>query len=601
MNQSVLVANRYKIINKIASGGMADVYLAQDTKLDRKVAVKILAENYAQNKNFVARFKHEAQILAKLNHPNIVMVYDWGQYNGSYFICMEYIEGYSLKEIIDRRGIILPREAARYGIQICQALEAAHSNSLIHRDIKPQNILITLENTVKVTDFGIAKEAIDDATKTMNIIGTANYISPEQAMGKSLDARSDIYSLGVVLYEMITADLPFRGESSVDISLKHINEIPAKPSLMVPDIPLPLERIVMRCLQKDRENRYPSISHLKKDLFRYLEARPLSIDQVSLKKTGLRSRWFRKTVGPLKVLDLILMAATLILAITTIFFALNFIKIKSYNEPYQLPDLAGMDYSTVRHFLSENKIEIEAEYQYNETITEDTIISQKPTALTMMDGPGTVNVVVSQGPEPKPITVPNLIGLSMEEAKDIINSLQLEVGIIDEETSSPGSDTKIIGQEPSYGQIIEKGSEINVTIGTGPQMVTIPNIIGEDYPYVASQLQSLGLNLDTEMVTHYSYTPGSVIETLPQPGSAVEIGSIVKIYIATNQEMVNVPNLYQMNLTQAAEALGSITLKYEVKEITSAYSVQKGLILFQYPAAGDSVFLNSTVIIFIGN
>ncbi|MHB1346111.1 MAG: protein kinase domain-containing protein [Candidatus Humimicrobiaceae bacterium] len=224
-----IIADRYKIISKLGSGGTADVFLAQDIKLNRAVAIKILAKTYSFEKNFVARFKKEAQILARLNHPNIVAIYDWGQYENSYFICMEYVEGQSLQEIIDKHGILSPKTTAKYAIQICNALEVAHNNNLIHRDIKPQNIIVTTDGIVKITDFGIAKSLIEDNTKTINIMGTSYYISPEQAQGKILSYSTDIYSLGIVMYEMLTADLPFRGENAIEISLKHINHLSGLP------------------------------------------------------------------------------------------------------------------------------------------------------------------------------------------------------------------------------------------------------------------------------------------------------------------------------------------------------------------------------------
>ena len=228
-----IISKRYKIIKKVASGGMADVFLGTDLKLDRKIAIKILSASNARDKNFVARFKNEAQTLARLNHPNIVQVHDWGEFDDSYFICMEYIEGNSLKEIIERKGTLPPRTVVNYAVQICNALLMAHKNNLIHRDIKPQNILVTTEGKVKVTDLGIAKSLNMDVTKTLNIMGTAHYISPEQAKGEVLDHRTDIYSLGIVLYEMLTGDVPFRGDSSINISLKHISEIPVKPSELI--------------------------------------------------------------------------------------------------------------------------------------------------------------------------------------------------------------------------------------------------------------------------------------------------------------------------------------------------------------------------------
>ncbi|MCG9479057.1 MAG: protein kinase [Actinomycetia bacterium] len=601
MNDTSLIANRYKIIKKIASGGMADVFLGQDSKLDRQVAIKILSENYARNKSFVARFKREAQILAKLNHPNIVMIYDWGQHNGSYFICMEYIEGYSLKEIIERRGIISPQEAAKYAIQICQALEAAHSNNLIHRDIKPQNILVTADNTLKVTDFGIAKQALDDATKTMNIIGTANYISPEQAMGKSLDHRSDIYSLGVVLYEMITADLPFRGESSVDISLKHINEIPARPSLMVQDVPLALEKIVMHCLQKDRETRYSTVSQLKKDLFRYLEGRKLSIEQPSKRRQQKRPFFFKKVMGPLRIADIFFISISLILAVVAAIFIFGYVKDQDDSKPFLMPNLAGQNFQTAQTILEHMEIEVEASYQFHHTISEDSIISQIPSANSALSEEDSVRLVVSRGSQQRFLSVPNLLGLTREQVSEVLEDMGLEEGQIDKEVSSNLFAGKVIGQSPAFNQQIEEGGTVDLVLGEGPQMVVIPNIVGTDYPYAASHLQSLGLTLDAEIATRYGTSPGTVVDTVPAPGNTVESNSIIKILIATNQELATVPDLNQMELSRAIEALSSVALNYEVKEVSASYSVQKGLVMSQFPRAGSSVFLNSTVIIFVGS
>lgn len=273
-----LIINRYKIVEKIASGGMGDVYLGMDIKLNRKAAIKILQENYASNKNFVIKFKSEAQILARLNSPNIVTIYDWGEFKNLYFIAMEYIEGESLKDIINKKGALNPRTVANYSIQICNALEIAHDNNLIHRDIKSQNIIVTPQGKIKVTDFGIAKYLADDVTRTINILGTAHYISPEQAQGKVLDWKTDIYSLGIVMYEMLTADVPFRGGSSIDISLRHISEKPALPSKFIDNIPIKLEKIVMKCLEKNPASRYSNITELKYDLQNYLEDKPLIID-----------------------------------------------------------------------------------------------------------------------------------------------------------------------------------------------------------------------------------------------------------------------------------------------------------------------------------
>jgi serine/threonine protein kinase len=250
------IFDRYEILSKIDSGGMAEVYLGQDLQQDKKVAIKILHESYSANKNFIARFQKEAQILIKLDNPNIVSVYDWGHSGNLYFIVMEYVSGESLNKLIERNGHLSPRQAATIAARVCDALAAAHAGNLIHRDIKPQNIIISDNDVVKLTDFGIAKIVADDLTKTMSILGTSHYVSPEQAQGKVLDYRSDIYSLGIVMYEMLTGDVPFRGGSSIDISLRHISEKPVLPSKILPGIPKKIEKIILQCLEKLPDMRY---------------------------------------------------------------------------------------------------------------------------------------------------------------------------------------------------------------------------------------------------------------------------------------------------------------------------------------------------------
>jgi len=600
MSKEELLAGRYKIIKKIASGGMADVYLAQDQKLDRKVAIKILSPNYASDKSFVARFRREAQILAKLNHPNIVQIYDWGQYNGSYFICMEYVEGYSLKDIIERRGIIAPRTAARYAIQICEALDIAHKNNLIHRDIKPQNILITSENMIKVTDFGIAKHSLDDATKTLNIIGTANYISPEQAMGKTIDHRSDIYSLGVVLYEMLTADLPFRGESTIEIGLKHINEDPIRPSLMVTGIPVGLEKIVMYCLQKDRNFRYSSVGQLKDDLNNYLQNKRLSIEKPARKKTDKKSFFTRSFFGQLNFLNILSLVLAVIFMISTLLLGIGYHNITNTKNFIQIPHLVGNDYQTAEDILFSLGIDISMSQQFDDDTPEGVILAQNPEPGTNLEIPASIQLVVSRGPRTISMPVPNLIGLSLEEATKSLKSAGFALGKTEEKYSESLTRGMVISQDPVYGQQSEKNTEVNLTISKGRQMIVIPNITGADYLFAVSHLQSLGLELDTEMVTDYTLPPGTITGTNPPPGTEVEPGSVVQIMISINQEMIPVPNLGQLEIGIAINTLESVALNYEIREVEASYSVQKGLVLSQFPEPGSTVFPNSTVIIFVG-
>ncbi len=597
-----LVSGRYKIIKKIASGGMADIYLGQDLKLERKVAIKILSQNYARDKSFVARFKREAQILAKLNHPNIVQIYDWGKYKDSYFICMEYIEGLSLKDIIERRGIIAPRLAAKYGIEICNALEVAHKNNLIHRDIKPQNILVTKKNSVKVTDFGIAKSVVDDVTKTINIIGTAKYISPEQASGNKIDHRTDIYSLGIVLYEMVTADVPFRGESSIEISLKHINEPPVKPSYLAGSVTPDIEKIILHSLEKDTDNRYHVISELKKDLKNYLEHKKLSIDKPR-KKKKMPGGWFLKPVfKEINILNIISFAVILVLLFLALFYSINYYRSENLAQQVTVPPVENIEYSQASQILGYLGLGLSnSGEEFSNMLPEGIIIDQDPEPGAEISASTEIKAIVSKGPENIDVDTPNTIGLELGEAKAIIEDSGLRIGEIKEENSDIFKKNTVTSQSLTPYKKVPLSSKINLTVSLGKEIITIPNIIGADYLFAKSHLRSLGLKIITGKKHDTSYLPGTVVETYPPPGTEIDTGSTINVYISTTQEMLTVPNLMQASLEEAVNTLSSLGISYEIREVEASYSVQKGLILGQFPEAGKYILSGSQVILFVGS
>src|SRR5262245_47849370 len=275
-------SNRYDIQREIAQGGMAEVYLAHDGRLDRPVALKALFPEYAREPSFVERFRREAQAAANLNHPNIVSIYDWGQESGTYFIVMEYVEGRSLRDLIRSQGPLEPNQAAEITGEIASALAFAHRSGVVHRDVKPGNVLLTRAGNVKVTDFGIARAgASDGLTQTGSVMGTATYFSPEQAQGLAVDGRSDVYSLGVVLYEMVTGVVPFTGDSPVAVAYRHVREEPMPPSQRNPDVPADLEQIILTALAKDPDQRYQTADDLRADLLRFRRGRPLAAAPVT--------------------------------------------------------------------------------------------------------------------------------------------------------------------------------------------------------------------------------------------------------------------------------------------------------------------------------
>ncbi|MBE3114997.1 MAG: PASTA domain-containing protein [Actinobacteria bacterium] len=599
-----LISQRYRIIKKIASGGMADIFLGDDLKLNRKVAIKILSANYAGDRNFVARFKSEAQILARLNHPNIVQIYDWGEFNSSYFICMEYVEGESLKEIIEKKGPLPPETVADYAIQISGALLMAHKNNLIHRDIKPQNILVTPEGKVKVADFGIAKSLTVDVTKTLNIIGTAHYISPEQAKGEVLDHRTDIYSLGIVLYEMLTADVPFRGGNSIDISLKHIYEKPLKPSELMENIPDKLEKIIMHCLGKNPLARYPTVKELIGDLQKYETDQPLSF---SAKGQNLnRAGVFIKKIRP--HLTTIIMAAFMVVFLVLFIFY----SYKYYND--KTAGYAMVSVPPVENIPAENAKEILSLFNLNLIITDEIYSSETPEGFITEQTPepgknipagSDIEVTISRGPEITYILTPNLVGLSQEDASEILENSGLIKGNISKEYSSTFKENLIMDQKPEFNERIEPGGSVKLTVSRGEETILIPNIIGQDYISASNYLKSLGLVVKSSKATiteaGITSEPGIIINVIPSPGSEVGVNSMVELVISTNEPLVPVPDLMQLVLEQAINALDSSDINYEISYISTDYSVQEGTVLGQYPEAGAYISPGSSVILFIGS
>ncbi len=595
-----LISKRYRIIKKIASGGMADIFLGDDLKLNRKVAVKILSANYAGDRNFVARFKSEAQILARLNHPNIVQVYDWGEFNGSYFICMEYVEGESLKEIIEKKGPLPPETIADYAIQISSALLTAHKNNLIHRDIKPQNILVTPEEKVKVTDFGIAKSLTTDVTKTLNIMGTAHYISPEQAKGEVLDHRTDIYSLGIVLYEMLTADVPFRGSNSIDISLKHINEKPLKPSELMENIPEKLEDVIMHCMEKNPLARYPTVRELIGDLQKYQTDKPLSFSTKgqNLNRAGVIIKKIRPHLAT------IIMAAFMVAFLFLfIFYSYKYYNSTAGHNMVSVPPLENIPAENAKEILALFDLNLIVKDEiYNSEIPEGFIIEQTPEPEKNVPAGSDIKVVTSRGQEITYILTPNLISLSLEEASKILEDFGLVKGVTSKEYSSAFKENLILDQKPKFNEEIEPGGSVNITVSKGEETIVIPNIIGLDFISASDYLKSLGLIVISSKapLTGMVNEPGIVMEVIPSPGSIVEVNSVVELVISTNEPLVLVPDLIQLDLEQAKNRLGQKGINYEISYINMDYSVQEGTVLGQYPEAGTYISPGSSIILFIG-
>jgi len=600
-DREIIISNRYRIVRKIASGGMADIYLGQDIELERKVAVKILSANYAGDRNFVARFRREAQVLARLDHPNIVDIYDWGKFNSYYYIVMEFVEGISLKELIDKKGSVEPDTAAKYAVQICDALGAAHDNNLIHRDIKPQNILISPEGKIKVTDFGIAKSLNTDITRTINIVGTAHYISPEQARGAVLDSRTDIYSLGIVIYEMLTGDLPFRGDTSIDISLKHVNEKPVKPTRLVQGIPKKLENIVMLCLKKDPSLRYPGIGDLKLDLENYLGGKSLLLG-----KTGrdyARPNILAASLGKNPGLLAASVISVVFLVLFIVYAVLYYQRQPETIQEIRVPPLQNAYMETAEDNLSQLGLNmVIAGEEISDSIPPGYIVQQTPEAGSIIEEEGIVEVFISSGSSNGQVVIPNLTGLEIARARQLLEESGLEPGSVENKYSEYFKKDEVMSQSPVYGTETGMGESVDITVSSGQETIVVPNIIGIDLYYALRHLDSLGITVITNIVPadDLDARHGIVITVEPRPGSTIKADGIVRLGISYPGPVQLVPAVTGSTVQEAALELESLNISYEIVYVEADYSFQEDEVLQQWPEEGIYLTAGSPVLLFVG-
>lgn len=539
--------NRYTILERIGGGGMADVYRAHDKLLDRSVAVKVLRSQFTDDEEFVTRFRREAQAAARLSHPNIVNIYDVGRDGDTYYIVMEYISGETLKERIVREGPLPVESAARVALEIAEALEHAHQNNIVHCDIKPHNILMTRTGRVKVTDFGIAR-AVTSATMTQTgtIIGSVHYFSPEQAKGSAVSAKSDIYSLGVVLYEMLTGVVPFTGETPISIALKHLQEEPTPLRELNPSLPPLLEALVLKAMAKNPEQRYTDIEAMIADLrmaqnfLRDDHTRRLSkedfptqvLPKVALPEPAVPADGGEEEPPPVRRKRTWLWAllGIMILGFATGAF-LAFGKFWSTSE-VTVPNVIGKQVDTARNILLSNNLRVSVTDAFHEKVVAGYVISQSPEAGATVKEQRTIAIVVSKGPE---ITVvPDVRGLKRRDAELQIKNAGLTLGRVDEQTAPDVPPDSVISQNPRPPAQVSKGTPIDLTVSrSAPKRVTLPDFRGTPLGTVATQLESLKLKVGT--VTEGPsdrFPPGSIISQSPAPGSEVPEGSAIDLQIA---------------------------------------------------------------------
>ena len=597
LREGMFLADRYEIIEQIGTGGMADVYKAKCHKLNRYVAIKVMKSEFSQDKTFVSKFCAEAQSAAGLVNPNVVNVYDVGVENGIYYIVMELVEGITLKKYIEKRGRLPYKEAVSIAIQVANGMDAAHKHNIVHRDIKPQNIIISKEGKVKVTDFGIAKVASSATINTSASMGSVHYISPEQARGGYSDERSDIYSLGITLFEMLTGTVPFDGDSAVSVAVQHIQDSIPLPSQLVEGVPVSVDKIVLKCTQKKTDRRYQSAAELIVDL-----KKSLVMPDEDFVRMG-------------SVYDSVL---------------------KKDEEEYN-PDDDELLTESAGHDLDDDNDDTDDELLENDSDKDEDIDDERNDKLELVmkcigigiaviilmitifvviklvgNGKNTANnnknsveattVNTANNNSSDMVEVPKVVGMTKEDAIKALNKLGLGYKAVTQSSDTVAEDC-VISQGNVGGSKVEKNSQIVLTISTGKENkeVTVPNVKGKSEQEAKEAIEAANLVASVDYQYSDSVEAGNVIKYSPS-GSVAE-GSTVTIHVSRGKKVTNVsvPNVLGMSESLASQTLDSANLKVTVKYETSS-KAEYGTVTSQTPySAGDSVPSGTTITIYVSH
>ena len=592
VKDGIVLGKRYAVLSKIGAGGMADVYKGRDQMLNRYVAIKVLKKQYKEDENFVRKFRSEAQAAAGLIHPNIVNVYDVGEDRGLNYMVMELVEGITLKEYIERKGSLSHKETISIAIQMCSGIGAAHASGIIHRDIKPQNIIISKDGKVKVTDFGIAK-AITSNTVSTNAMGSVHYTSPEQARGGFSDQRSDIYSIGITLFEMVTGQVPFDGETTVEVAMKHLQQEITPPSELVPDIPYSLEQIILKCTQKSSERRYESTEALIQDLKHSLV--DPDGDFVVIPPIG-------------GMTDTVIMTDK----------DLDDIRNGSDDEEYDTDE-----YDTDAMYGNDDSDEDYENYESGRGADEVnphmhkimkilTIVVVAIIVLILVFTVGkaagvfkSFGGITTQEEEDKSgkVTVPDVRGMSEENARALLNKKRLGIHVVTRKESKKYKAGKISKQTPEAGEKVSKHTKVEVVVSSGlvGSKKAIPDVRGMSETEAQNELEDAGFKVTSSFQYDDSVESGKVISTTPEAGTKAEKGSTVTMLVSQGSDKKTVPDVRGM-----ADATAQSTIKsygFNVGTVTYDYSdsVEKGMVISQTVEPGTKASAGTSISITVSN
>ena len=490
LTEGMFIAERYEIIGKIGAGGMSDVYKAKDHVLGRFVAIKVLKQEFSEDVNFVTKFRTEAQSAAGLEHPNIVNIYDVGSENGMHYIVMEYVDGITLKTYIEKKGKLTYKEAVSIAIQVGRGIEAAHNKNIVHRDIKPQNIIISTEGKVKVTDFGIARAATSN-TINSDVMGSVHYSSPEQARNGFVDGKSDIYSLGITMYEMVTGRVPFDGDTTVAVAIQHLQEEMVPPTAYTPDLPISLEKIILKCTQKNPDRRYENMGELL----------------IDLKKCLISPNEDFVTMVPL-----------------------------GSNDKIEMIDLRGLTFEEAQNEIKDKKLDIkleEGEEISSDDYEEGQIAEQSVKKGESVKAGDTVTVRISSGAGDVPI--PDVAGYKSSEAQKKLEDMGFKVST-DYDYSDTVQQDYVIKTTPDIGTNAKKGDTITLILSRGIESVQVPDVRGKSESDAKNELTGAGLNVTTKTDYSDDVAEGLVISQDPVNGKFVDRGTTVTLTISLGKK-----------------------------------------------------------------